>query len=211
MARPLNTSARRQQIAQALLTVMATRGYDGATIAAIAEEAKLAPGLIHYHFTNKREILLEAISQLTALFESRFAHLAASTETPHARLCAFVDARLAMGYGADSAAVAAWVVIGAEAVRQPDAKAAYQIAMTAQRDALEQLLADYAGQRLSAEALNRLAAIILATMEGVFQLSISAEEIMPRNYAAQTVMQVIERFVKGQEADDVTRRASDGS
>jgi TetR/AcrR family transcriptional repressor of bet genes len=196
MARPSNTAERRKQIAQALLTVMAKRGYDGATIGAIAEAAGLAPGLIHYHFKNKQEILLDAIRQLTELLEQRFCDLVKDAITPEQRLRAFVDARLAKGKGADSAAVAAWVIIGAEAVREADVKAVYQVAMSTQRALLERLLRDYSGKRLASGELRRLTAVLLATMEGIFQLSVSAEKIMPRNYAAETVMGLIERYVR---------------
>jgi len=55
MARPSNTDERRGQIVAALQAVMARAGYAGATIAAIARQAELAPGLVHYHFKDKRD------------------------------------------------------------------------------------------------------------------------------------------------------------
>lgn len=58
MARPTNTDARRAEIVEAMLRVMARRGYARASIAAIAEEAGLTAGLVHYHFRNKQAILL---------------------------------------------------------------------------------------------------------------------------------------------------------
>ena len=66
MPRASNTAERRQQIAQAFLKVMAHRGYDGTAIAEVARRAKLAPGLVHYHFKNKLEILLAATRELLA-------------------------------------------------------------------------------------------------------------------------------------------------
>lgn len=195
MARPSNTHERRQQIASGLLKVMAERGYDGASINAIAEAARLAPGLIHYHFGNKQEILLETIHQLAELFLRRFEELSTDAKTPEARVQAFVDARLAKGKGAETSAVAAWVMIGAEAVRQPEVKAAYEEAMAAQQSLLEGLLRDYAGDLVTQEELKHFAAALLATMEGAFQLSVSAERVMPQGYAAKTVMRMIERYV----------------
>ncbi len=52
-----STDARRAEISQALLRVMAEHGYVKATISKIAEEADVTPGLIHYHFANKQAIL----------------------------------------------------------------------------------------------------------------------------------------------------------
>lgn len=195
MARPSNTLQRRRQIVSALLKVMAERGYDGASVSAIAEAAELAPGLIHYHFKSKQEILLEAIHQLAELFRARFEDFASDARTPEARLRAFIDARLAKGKGAETSAVAAWVIIGAEAVRQAEVKAAYLEAMAALQSLLEGLLRDYAGESLAQDELRHLTAVLLATMEGVFQLSVSAEGVMPQDYAAKTVMTMIERYV----------------
>lgn len=204
MPRPSNTAQRRQQIVSAFLSVVAERGYDGASINAIAEAAGLAPGLIHYYFASKRAILLAAIGELTELIERRFNDLTTDAKTPAARLRAFIDARLAKGKKADAAAraaVGAWVMIGAEAVREPEVKAVYEQAMAAQQALLEGLLRDYAGKALTTGELRQLTAVLLATMEGVFQLSVSADRIMPKDYAAATVMRVIERYVEGGRAD----------
>jgi TetR/AcrR family transcriptional regulator, transcriptional repressor of bet genes len=195
MARPSNSAERRQQIVSGLLTVVAERGYDGASINSIAHAAGLAPGLIHYYFTNKQEILLEAIRDLDELFERRFAALVVSAKTPAARLRAFVDARLAKGEKIESGAVGAWVMIGAEAVRQPEVRVAYQAALARQLALLESLLRDYAGTSISGGELRQLTAVVLAAMEGAFQLSVSADGIMPRDYAAKTVMRLIERYL----------------
>lgn len=69
--RPPNTNARRAQISGGLIKVMAKRGYDGASVNEIAKAAELTPGLIHYHFKNKQEILLAALADLVARHEER--------------------------------------------------------------------------------------------------------------------------------------------
>src|SRR5690242_8084135 len=71
MPRPSNTEERRAQITGALMKVMARSGYDGASIADIAEAAHLTPGLVHYHFKNKQEILLAALHELVARHRER--------------------------------------------------------------------------------------------------------------------------------------------
>jgi TetR/AcrR family transcriptional repressor of bet genes len=196
--RPSNTQERRRQIVDALLAEMAAHGYDGASVQAVARRAGLAPGLVHYHFASKQEILLEAVRQLGALFERRYAALAERAGTPRERLRAFVDARLARGEGASAPAAAAWVVVGAEAVRQPEVKAVYQAALRAQQALLERLLREHAGAALSARAVRDLSALALAAMEGAFQLSVSAGDIMPAGYAAGTLVELLEaRIAQG--------------
>ena len=66
MARSSNTEARRSEITAALLAVIARHGYEKATIQAIAAQAGLAPGLIHYHFKSKQEILVSLIGAIDA-------------------------------------------------------------------------------------------------------------------------------------------------
>ncbi len=192
MPRPSNTQLRRRQIVEALLAVMAERGYDGASVQAIARRAGLAPGLVHYHFTNKQEILLEAVRELTRVAERRFEGLARRAKTPCERLRAFIDSRLATGKGASPAAVASWVVVGAEAVRQPEVKAAHEEAIRTQLAILEALLRDHAGGGLSEHEARHLAAIVLAAIEGAYQLSVSARGVMPTGYAAKALVELVD-------------------
>ena len=56
MSRPSNTEARRGQIVDAMVQVLAREGYEGASVQAVARVAGLAPGLVHYHFRRKLEI-----------------------------------------------------------------------------------------------------------------------------------------------------------
>jgi len=192
MPRPSNTQLRRRQIVDALLAVMAERGYDGASVQAIAQRAGLTPGLIHYHFASKQEILLEAVRELTRVAARRFDVLARRAKTPRERLRAFIDSRLATGRGASPAAVAGWVVVGAEAVRQPEVKAAHEEAIRAQLAVLEVLLRDHAGDALTEVDARYFAAIVLAAIEGAFQLSVSARGVMPTGYAAKALMELVD-------------------
>jgi TetR/AcrR family transcriptional repressor of bet genes len=195
MARKPNTGQRREQIVNGLLEAIGEHGYDKATIQAIAQKAGLAPGLIHYHFKNKEEILLELVKSLAAVAQRRFEGLAASASGADGRLKACIDARLALGDGAEPQAVAAWVVIGAEAIRQPQVRAAYQDAVAAERALLEGLLGDFLLDRgKSPASAGRLAAALVAFMEGAFQLSSAAADIMPRGYAADMALQLVRRF-----------------
>src|SRR5688572_12958697 len=121
VARPRSTEVRREQIVAAFRSVMAERTYDGATIAVVAEEAGLTPGLVHYHFESKLEILLALIDAQVAEHAARVdARVADAGDDPRARLDAYIDAHLATGRGADPDALACWVAITAEALRQPE-------------------------------------------------------------------------------------------
>lgn len=171
---------------------MADHGYAKATIQAIAKEAGLRPGLIHYHFKTKQDILVELIKQVHEIGEQRYEELAIDATTPEEKLKAFIDARLAKGEGELPETVAAWVVIGTEAIRQAEVKKLYQKAISTQKDTLEKLLIKAASVKLSKHEAGDLAGIIIAAMEGSFQLSVAAEAVMRPGYAAPSLLKLIE-------------------
>ncbi len=196
MARKTNSEQRRAEIVMALLATMAGHGYEKATIQLIAREAGLAPGLLHYHFKTKAEILLALVKTLAAMSRQRYLALADNAEGATQKLAAYIHARLGLGEGADLKAVAAWVVIGAEAVRQPEVRAVYQDAVREEMALLHELLsACLAEQRKSTAAVPALAAAVLAMMEGAFQLASAAPGVLPQGYAAQTALALVERFI----------------
>lgn len=162
---------------------MAQRGYERATIAAIAEAAGLTPGLVHYHFPSKQAVLLELVEQLAGRLNSRFERLLRD-DSPRARLEAFIDSRLASGEGADPAAVACWVAVGTEALRQPEVGEIYRRLMLSQKEQLERLLlALPTPPACPAEA----AAAILATIEGCYQLAAAVPDLAPPGFAARSL------------------------
>jgi TetR/AcrR family transcriptional repressor of bet genes len=199
MARTSNTGERRAQIVAGLLAVIAQHGYDKASIQLIAERARLAPGLVHYHFKNKEAILLALVDSLAEVARSRYAGLLAAGTTPDARLRAFLQARLGLGPGAQPAAVAAWVMIGAEAVRQPQVRAAYQAALAEELTLLRGLIdACLAARGKAGAGAAALAASLLAFAEGAFQLASATEGLLPQGFAADSAMQIALRWMDGE-------------
>jgi len=184
-----NTEHRRAAIVAAMLPVMARHGYERATIQAIAREAGLTPGLIHYHFKSKQEILVSLVQGIVEFAQARFEHAAAKAGRPSERLRAYIEARLGLGAGAAPDMVAAWVMVGAEAVRQPEVRVLYQQAVAAELAELTQLVADCcAERRRSPDGAAALAAGLVALMEGAFQLSSAAGGVMPAGYAADAAI-----------------------
>ncbi len=102
------------------------------------------------------------------------------------------------GDGSDKSVVASWVVIGAEAVRQPEVRKVYQAMISEQLELLTKLIRETAtekGKKIAPKVAKELATTILATMEGAFQLSAAAEEIVPTNYADKTVRALLEAYL----------------
>lgn len=115
MGRPSNREQRRSEILTAFAKVLADHGFAGATIAAIAAEAGVAPGLIHHHFDSKDELLRGLLRELMARFRTRV-RLYESESEP---LLAYVDGALKLDESADLMAAKCWVGLLAEAVREP--------------------------------------------------------------------------------------------
>ena len=185
MPRSSNTEARRAEIVAALLSVIGKVGYEKATTQAIARQAGLAPGLIHYHFESKQAILVALVEALAEAARSRFEAVLGEARRPRDRLRAYLKARLGLGEGAAPEVVAAWVMIGAEAVRQPEVRAVYRSMVADELALLTTLLRDgLAEQGRDTAGAPALAAGLLAMIEGAFQLSSAASEAMPRGYAA---------------------------
>lgn len=190
MARPSNTEQRRNEIINAFLEVMANQGYAKATIAAIADKAGLAPGLIHYHFKNKQEILLELIRQVSNLTLERYQQNLQNAKSPKEKLRAYINARLAKDDKDTSTYVAAWVMIGTEAIRQEEVRELYEQAIKKQQKLIEDLLAELSDK--DKKSIKKMAGIIMAAIEGAFQLSVAAQNVMPQDYAAQSLFELIE-------------------
>ena len=187
MGRPSNTNERQSQIARALLPVMAKKGYDGATVADVARVADIAPGLLHYHFKNKLEILLAAIDELEADYESRLDEaLSGANGEPVAELDAFIDAHLHVGAGADPVALACWINVTGEALREPRVKRAVGRVLTGAVSRLRDILerGTKAGVFVCREP-DVAAAAILATIQGYFVLAATARDLIPPGSAAR--------------------------
>jgi AcrR family transcriptional regulator len=62
----LDSGIRRQQIAEAALTLVADRGLNRLSIAAVAQRVGLVPSGIYRHFKSKEEILMAVLDQMEA-------------------------------------------------------------------------------------------------------------------------------------------------
>jgi TetR/AcrR family transcriptional repressor of bet genes len=201
MARPSNTEERRQQIVEGLLRVMAERGYERASISEIARAAGLSQGLVHYHFTEKQEILLTLVEQLAGHVRARVkARVERVRGGARAQVDAFLDAFLATGDDADPASVAAWVTISAEAVRQPEVRAAYEKVVRADLEHLEELVAAVIGRRRS----RAVAAGLFAAVQGYFVLAAAAPGLIPPGSAASTVKRMAAGLLDAAEPSEGT-------
>jgi AcrR family transcriptional regulator len=76
----------RERLLAAAAQVVADRGYDAATIKAIARAAGVTPGLVHYYFASKDELLVEMLREESARYAAAMQRVA--TQVPPERLAA---------------------------------------------------------------------------------------------------------------------------
>ena len=197
MPRPSNKEQRRKEIVQGLLDVMSEKGYENASIQAIGKACGLTPGLIHYHFKSKQEILVALIKSLSLIAQERYEGLLETAKSPREKLEAFIDAALSLGEGADEKAVSAWVVIGAEAIRQPEVQILYQEIIKRNKLELMALLSSLDSEtnaKLTNKNIENIAMMSLSSIVGAYQLATTAKEISTKNYASDTLKQFLFDF-----------------
>lgn len=194
MARPSNRSERRQQIAEALLHVMARQGYEGATIAEIARQAQLTPGLVHYHFGSKLEVLLALLELIAERhLERLIAAVEAAGPSPHARLAAFLDVHLATGATADADALAGWIVLGGESLRNAEVRTAYHEALGHNRDVLREIIRDgVAMGEMACDDVDAASGALIALIQGYFDVAAVARDLIPHRSAAPMARRMAE-------------------
>ena len=179
---------------------MSRQGYERASVAAIAAEAGLVPGLVHYHFQSKLDILVALVDLLRERLAARIqACLAAAGDGgPRTRLGAFLDAHVATGPGADPRAVACWVSVAAEAIREPEVRAVYQRVVEAALDELSGLVsAVFAseGRRIAGLEARAMAASLYAAIQGAYQLATAAPDATPKGFAAPALHRLAEALL----------------
>ena len=81
--RRLSEAERRDQILRATVEVVARYGYDGASLARVAEQAGVSKGLVSHYFGSKDDLMAEAVTgTVRALRESIAAQLDLSAPVP---------------------------------------------------------------------------------------------------------------------------------
>lgn len=88
---PGEEPGRRGQIIRAAATVLGRVGYSDSSVKQIAHEAGVAPGLVHYYFTSKEELLVAVVHDLEREMVADWQSAVAGIEDPLGRIVAAVD------------------------------------------------------------------------------------------------------------------------
>jgi TetR/AcrR family transcriptional repressor of bet genes len=197
--RPSNTTERRQEIADALRRVMATEGYERATIQRIAHEAGLAPGLVHYHFESKAEILALLVETLVGRFEARIARRMKGAEGALEQLDRLLEGLLARGDDEDLEAVRCWTLVGAQAVKDADVRALYETHLATLTDRIAALVVTAChDEGKSGEGARAMAGALVALTEGYFALAAVSPLLVATGSASAMAKRTLRGLLSGQ-------------
>lgn len=166
MGRPSNLTSRRAQVADALVRLLAMGSFSEISIAELAREAGVAPGLVHHYFVDKAEVLVVAVERMAVGLELRLVErLRAAGDQPKARVHAFIDAWLAPDVGASPRAAFAWVAIGDEARRRNDVQRLYLAAFERAVERLRDELVPLSRRRAA-----KVARTVMISIEGALRV-----------------------------------------
>lgn len=180
------------------MKVMAKRGYDGASIADIAKAARLTPGLVHYHFQSKQEILLAAMRDLVGRHDAKLeARLFGAGGDAVAEVAAFIDFHLGLGADADPDALACWVLLSGEALRDSKVRVEFEKAIEATVKHVETAIRRGVEQKLFAcESVEAAASALVAAIQGYFVLAATARAAIPKGSAAASTKKMADGLLR---------------
>lgn len=117
--RKLSREARREQLIEATIEVLAIKGYARTTMADVAERAGLSHGLVNFHFQSKELLLSETLAFLSQEYMQNWRRaLGAAAQTPLAQLEATIRADFDPNLWTPQR-LAAWCAFWGEAQSRP--------------------------------------------------------------------------------------------
>ncbi len=153
----------RLQIMSAAYRLLAEKGYDAATIKEIAQEAGVAPGLIHYYFQSKDQLLLEVLKEAADRYVRQMEQLGETLDGHNLMLAAFAEPKQQLEQEPE------WHRLRCElfalGLRNPKFLPAASAILTEGRRCIGELVRKIAGQSVAEP--NATAAVLLAALDGL--------------------------------------------
>jgi len=166
--RTLSRAARRQQLIEATLETLASRGYARMTLTEVARTAGLSHGLVLFHFETKEKLLSETLAFLAEEYRQNWeGALATVGDDPAEQLNALVEADFHPAI-CTPVRLAAWCAFWGEAQSRPlyqQACAAKDQTYTLTLEAICRRLTDRGGYHRNPVHVGR---VIRVTIEGVW-------------------------------------------
>ena len=192
LGRHKNTDLRRKQIIEGFAEAISEVGYTGASIAVIAQKAKLTPGLLHYHFKSKEEILKSLIKEMSAYISGRIELKLEAINKPTQvnRMAQVIGAFLDLDSGSNLIFVKCWTVIFAEAATNKKVRDLVHQGLIEQLDEIKKIAHEIRSEDKK-RSVDELASLILAAIQGYILIGTVAPDLIPRGSASKMVSSIL--------------------
>ncbi len=182
----VTSGARRQQIIEAAIVVLAREGLARTSFTRIAREAGLSsPGLISYHFDDKDELLASAMGLIVDSLDAELADRldAVADQPPTARLVAFIEAFVGYQDRHRDQVAAAWRLMAHLTVEEPlDADPAKSLPVVRQRRMVAILEAGQASGEFRDFDVRYLAHALHGALEGYYNWFVADPDVDPGHF-----------------------------
>ena len=180
------------------MRVMARKGYEGASIADVAQEAELTPGLVHYHFESKLEILLELVRVLQAQHLSELGErVSAAGDDARAQLDALIDYLLAHGRDKNQDALFCWITLAGEALSKEPVREEYERTLDQIHRRIREVIELGEAQGVfTTDQTDGASAALLALVQGYFVVAGTARRLIPSGSAAPSARAMMRGLLK---------------
>lgn len=192
MGRHKNTDLRQKQIIEGFAEAISEVGYAGASIAVIAEKAKLTPGLLHYHFKSKEEILKSLIKEMSAYISDRIDLKLEAIKKPTLvnRMAQVIGAFLDLDSGSNLIFVKCWTIIFAEAATNKKVRDLVHQGLIEQLNEIKKIAQEIRNDDKK-RSVDELASLILASIQGYILIGTVAPDLIPRGSASKMVSSML--------------------
>jgi AcrR family transcriptional regulator len=181
--------ANRARLIEAAYAVLTERGYEATSIKAVAQAAGVAPGLIHYYFASKEELLAAVVEDAAERYAEEMRQLRESL--PPARALAAAIAARKRRVKSEPDRERLRVELFALGVRHPALRPAVAGVLATGRAGVAQMLAP-TGQSLD----EGITAALLAMLDGV-----ALQRLLDPGFDLDAAYRAVERLAKFIAAD----------
>lgn len=185
--RKLPRDARRVQLIEATIEVLATRGYARTTLTEVANQAGLSHGLVNFHFQTKEKLLTETLLYLAEEYRQNWlSALKNAGDSPAERL----DALLRADFNPEictPAKLSAWCSFWGEAQSRPMYQERCGSNDQIYNDQMEAICAELLQNAVLSGNPARTARVIRVTVEGVWLDMMTMNTPYGRDEALATV------------------------
>lgn len=200
--RKLSREARRTQLIESTIEIIAQRGYARTTLTDVARHAGLSHGLVNFHFETKERLLGETLAYLAEEYRRSWtAALAATGPEPALRLDAMIRADFNPEICTPSR-LAAWCAFWGEAQSRP----LYQEQCGSNDQEYNRVLEGICRELLTETGQSgdpvRIARVLRVTTEGVWQDLMTMNCPYSKDEALGTVFTCAAAFFRGKFTDE---------